>query len=72
VTAHDLQDAAVKRAAVASANRVVLVAEAAKLARTALVAVCPAAEIDILVTETDVPDEAVAQLTATGVDVVRA
>lgn len=72
VTAHDLQDAAVKRAAVASANRVVLVAEAAKLARTALVVVCPAAEIDILVTETDVPDEAVAQLTATGVDVVRA
>lgn len=72
VTAYDLQDAAVKRAAVASANRVVLVAEAAKLARTALGVVCAAAEIDTLVTDTEVPDEAVAQLSAAGVDVIRA
>jgi DeoR/GlpR family transcriptional regulator of sugar metabolism len=72
VTAYDLQDAAVKRAAVASANRVVLVAEAAKLARTALVVVCPVSAIDTVVTDTEVPDEAVAQLTAAGVDVIRA
>ncbi|MFD2091021.1 DeoR/GlpR family DNA-binding transcription regulator [Blastococcus deserti] len=72
VTAYDVQDAAVKRAAVASASRVVLVAEAAKFARTALVVVCPVTEIDTVVTDVDVPDEAVAQLTAAGVDVIRA
>lgn len=72
VTAHDLQDAAVKRAAVASANRVVLVAEAAKLARTALVVVCPVTAVDTVVTDTDAPEDAVAQLQAAGVQVVRA
>jgi DeoR/GlpR family transcriptional regulator of sugar metabolism len=69
VTAHDVQDAAVKRAAMVSANRTVLVAEGAKFARTALAVVCPAGEVDVLVTDADAPEEAVAQLREAGVEV---
>jgi len=72
VTAHDLQEAAVKRAAVESANRVVLVAEAAKFARSALAVVCPSSAVDTVVTDTDVPDDAVGDLVAAGIDVIRA
>ena len=72
VTAHDLQDAAVKRAAVESAARVVLVAEAAKFARSALAVVCPTTAVDTVVTDTEVPEDAVAALVAVGIDVVRA
>jgi DeoR/GlpR family transcriptional regulator of sugar metabolism len=72
VTAHDVQDAAVKRAAVGAANRVVLLAEAAKLARTALVVVCPSSAVDVVVTDRDAPEATVAQLTAAGIEVHRA
>jgi DeoR/GlpR family transcriptional regulator of sugar metabolism len=41
VTTHDLQDAAVKRAAIKSSQRTVVVAEGAKFTRTALASVCP-------------------------------
>lgn len=70
VTAHDLQDAAVKRAAVASSRRVVLVAEGAKFARTALAVVCPFDRVDVVVTDASAPDEAIDRLRAAGVDVV--
>ena len=72
VMAHDVQEAAVKRAAVESSNRVVLVAEAAKFARSALVVACATTSIDVVVTDAGAPDDAVAQLTAAGVDVLRA
>ena len=57
VTAYDLADAAIKRAAIASARRVIAVADAAKLSRTALAFVAAASSLDILVTDTDAPDE---------------
>lgn len=72
VTAHDLQDAAVKRAALRSATRVVLVAEGAKFARTALAVVCPVTAVDVLVTDTTAPAAALAALADAGVQVVRA
>jgi len=72
VTAHDLQDAAVKRAAMAAATRTVLVAESGKLARTALAVVCPADRVDVLVTDRDAPEGAVEALVAQGVEVHRA
>jgi DeoR/GlpR family transcriptional regulator of sugar metabolism len=72
VTAHDVQDAAVKRAARAAASRVVLVAEGAKFARTALAVVCPARDVDIVVTDQAAPEEAVGRLRAAGVEVLRA
>jgi len=72
VTAHDLQDAAVKRAAMAAATRTVLVAESGKLARTALAVVCPADRVDVLVTDRDAPEGAMEALVAQGVEVHRA
>jgi DeoR/GlpR family transcriptional regulator of sugar metabolism len=72
VTAHDLQDAAVKRAALDSANRVVLVAEGAKFARTALAVVCPYDRVDIVVTDDSAPADALSRLRSAGVQVVQA
>jgi len=72
VTAIDLQDGAVKRAAMKSASRTVLVAETAKFSRTALSVVCPIDSVDVLVTDTDAPEAAVEAVRDAGVEVVRA
>lgn len=69
LTAYDLADAAVKRAAMASAGRVIAVAEAAKLSRVALAVVAPAGALDAVVTEGTAPDEATDALVAAGVTV---
>lgn len=69
LTAYDLADAAIKRAAIASAHRVIVVAEAAKLSRTALALVAPAAALHAVVTTADAPDEEVGALKALGVAV---
>ncbi len=71
LTAYDLADAAIKRAAMASARRVIAVADAAKLSRTALAFVAAATALDVVVTDTAAPDEAVDALTAAGVVVRR-
>jgi len=72
VTAHDVQDAAVKRAAIDSAARTILVAEGAKFARTALAVVSPITRVDVLVTDVGAPEAAVQQWLAEGVEVRRA
>jgi DeoR/GlpR family transcriptional regulator of sugar metabolism len=69
LTAYDLDDAAVKRAAIASARRVIVVAEAAKLTRTALALVAPASALHALVTEESAPVEETDALAAAGVTV---
>ena len=69
VTAHDLQDAAVKRAAVRSATRTVLVAEGAKFARTALAVVCALDQVDVVVTDQDAPEDAVSAMQGMGIEV---
>ncbi|QKW05083.1 DeoR/GlpR transcriptional regulator [Streptomyces sp. NA04227] len=69
LTAYDLEDAAVKRAAIASARRVIAVAEAAKLSRTALAFVAPATALHAVVTEESAPPEEIAPLAAAGVTV---
>ncbi|MCW2943783.1 MAG: Transcriptional regulator of rhamnose utilization, DeoR family [Actinoallomurus sp.] len=69
LTAHDLADAAIKRAAIASARRVIAVAEAVKLSRTALAHVAPASALDAVVTEEAAPDEETQALAAAGVTV---
>jgi DeoR/GlpR family transcriptional regulator of sugar metabolism len=71
LTAYDLPDAAIKRAAVASAHRVIAVAEAAKFARTALAFVAPASALHTVVTEDDAPDDEADALAAAGVAVRR-
>jgi len=69
LTAYDLADAAIKRAAIASAGRVVAVAEGAKLSRTALAFVVPAAALTAVVTEESAPQEETDALAAAGVTV---
>jgi DeoR/GlpR family transcriptional regulator of sugar metabolism len=67
VTGHDLADAAVKRAAMRSASRVIAVADSSKFARTALAVVTPVSELDVVVTDTGAPAAEVAALEAAGV-----
>jgi DeoR/GlpR family transcriptional regulator of sugar metabolism len=69
MTAHDLLDVAVKQAAIASARRVVVATESAKFTRTAFGFVCPLDPIDVVVTDTGIPPEQHAALTAAGVAV---
>ncbi|WP_028799753.1 DeoR/GlpR family DNA-binding transcription regulator [Streptomyces sp. 142MFCol3.1] len=66
LTAFDLADAAAKRAAIGSARRVIAVAEAPKLTRTALAFVAPASALHAIVTDTSAPDEPSAALAAAG------
>ena len=70
LTAYDLGDAAVKKAAMSSAARTVLVAESAKFARSAMAVICPANEVDTLVTDQGAPADVVASLRLSGVEVV--
>ncbi len=65
LTAFDLDDAAIKRTAIACARRIIAVAEAAKLSRTALAHVAPAAALHAVVTDA-APDERTEQLATAG------
>ncbi|MCX5195292.1 DeoR/GlpR family DNA-binding transcription regulator [Streptomyces sp. NBC_00249] len=69
LTAYDLADAAVKRAAVASARRVIAVTESGKLSRTALAHVLPASALHAVVTDQAAPQEETDALAAAGVTV---
>ncbi|MGW1726823.1 DeoR/GlpR family DNA-binding transcription regulator [Streptomyces sp. NPDC002306] len=55
LTAYDLDDAAVKKAGIASTRRIVAVADGSKLGRTAYAHVGPATLLDTLVTDTTAP-----------------
>ncbi|MFC6011189.1 DeoR/GlpR family DNA-binding transcription regulator [Nocardia lasii] len=68
----DPEEAAVKRAMLAAADRVVVVADASKVGREDFVRFGDAAEIDVLVTDTDIPAAAHAELVAEGIEVVLA
>ncbi len=69
LTAYDLADAAVKRAAIASARRTIAVAEAAKLSRTALAFVAPPTALYAVVTDETAPTEVTDALATAGVTV---
>ena len=64
--AHDLGDAAVKQALLASGGRSVLAVDGAKFGRVALAVVGPLAELDVVVTDDSAPELAVAALRAAG------
>lgn len=70
VTAYDLDDAAVKRALHAAAQRTILIAEGAKFTRSAMAVVCRLDEVDVLVTDDSAPAEALDRLAEAGVRVV--
>ncbi|WP_067826502.1 DeoR/GlpR family DNA-binding transcription regulator [Actinomadura kijaniata] len=69
MTAYDLADAAVKRAAIASARRVIAAAEGSKFSRTALAFVAPVTTLHAVVTDETAPDDETAALTAAGLTV---
>ncbi|MCF3962932.1 DeoR/GlpR family DNA-binding transcription regulator [Streptomyces fuscigenes] len=66
LTAYDLPEAAVKRAAIRASRRVIAVTESAKLTRTALAHVADAAALDLVVTDAEAPPDARAALEAAG------
>jgi DeoR/GlpR family transcriptional regulator of sugar metabolism len=69
LTAHDLADAAIKRAAINSARRVIAAADASKFSRTALAFVVPVTAFDAIVTDETAPADEIDALTAAGVTV---
>jgi DeoR/GlpR family transcriptional regulator of sugar metabolism len=70
VTEYNLDDAAVKRAAFASARRRIAVADASKLNKTAFARICTIDELDVLVTDTEAPGTVLDDIRAAGVAVV--
>ena len=71
VMAHDLGDAAVKQALLASGRRCVLAVDGTKFGRAALAVVCELAAVGVVVTDDSAPASAVASLRAAGVEVHR-
>jgi DeoR/GlpR family transcriptional regulator of sugar metabolism len=69
VTTHDLGDAAVKQAMLGAAARVILATDASKFERTAMAMVCQAASVDMVVTDTAAPHDALAALHSAGIEV---
>ena len=69
VMAHDLGDAAVKQALLASARRSVLALDGAKFGRGALAVVRELSTFDVVVTDATAPDSVLAGLRADGVEV---
>lgn len=70
VMAHDLQDAAAKRAMSGAARRTILVAEGAKFARSAMAVVTALSAVDVLVTDGAAPGDVLRRLEDSGVQVV--
>jgi len=69
LTEFDLDDAAIKRAAIERAGRTVLVADASKLGAVAFAVVAPATAVDLLVTSAPDDHPEVRRLRELGVDV---
>lgn len=72
LTAHDDRDADLKRAAVAGAGRVVLLATNDKLGRSAPHHVAAAPAIQTLIVEHDAPEEICAAFADQGIEIIRA
>lgn len=69
LTAHDLDEVPVTRAAIAAARRVVAVCDGAKFGRSGLGLVCPATALNMVITDRSAPGSAVSRLRDAGVDV---
>ncbi|HEY8371955.1 MAG TPA: DeoR/GlpR family DNA-binding transcription regulator [Pseudonocardiaceae bacterium] len=69
VTAYDLAEAQVKRAALTAARRVIAVTDSSKFGRTAFGRVCPVDTVHTLVTDTDAPQDEITRLRDAGVEV---
>jgi DeoR/GlpR family transcriptional regulator of sugar metabolism len=70
VTEFNLDDTRVKRAALESSRRCVVLADASKLGMIALASVCRLDRVDVLITDRDASEEALAPIRDTGVEVL--
>lgn len=70
VTEYELDDAATKQAALASARRAIVVADSTKLGAVAFARVCRLDQIDVVVTDSGASDADLAALREAGVDVI--
>jgi DeoR/GlpR family transcriptional regulator of sugar metabolism len=70
VTEWNVDDAAVKRAALTASRRTVLVADAAKFGAEAFVRVCPLSSVDMLITDAGLSIEDRTQVAASGTELV--
>jgi DeoR family transcriptional regulator of aga operon len=70
--AHDEDEAAINRLLCERAQRVVVAADSTKLGTRAFARICATEQVDTLVTDSAVPEGAVAAFTEAGVTVVRA
>ncbi|MGQ5638874.1 MULTISPECIES: DeoR/GlpR family DNA-binding transcription regulator [unclassified Streptomyces] len=66
MTAYDLEEAAVKKAVIASARRVIAAADGSKLGRTTHAYVGPSTLVDVLVTDTTAPADEITALENSG------
>ena len=71
-TAHHEGEASTNRLMAARAAQVVVTADSSKAGRRAFARICPAAEVDILVTDTGIAPAEAARLADAGVKVVTA
>lgn len=69
LTAHDLAEVPVKRAAIAAAQRTIAVCDGSKFGRTGLGVVCPITGLDALITDRGAPADAIARIRDAGVAV---
>ena len=72
LTTPDLAEAAVKRAMVASARRVVLIADSGKYGARYFARFATVDQVDVVVTDTGLSDEHAAEISALGPQVIRA
>lgn len=70
LTEFNLDDAGVKRAALASSQRCLVVADSSKLGRVAFAGICPLDRMDVLVTDAQAAPDDLAPLEAADVEVV--
>lgn len=70
VTEYEFDDAETKRAALRSARRTIVVADASKLGAVAFAKLCPIEQVDTVVTDSRASAEQVAALRAAGVAVI--
>jgi DeoR family transcriptional regulator of aga operon len=71
VTNLNFAEAEVKKAMIAAAREVVVVADGSKIGVVEAARVCDLSEIDLLITDTDAPDDAVALIEQAGTSVHR-
>lgn len=72
LTEFNLDDTRVKRAALRTARRCVVLADASKIGRVAFAQICPLERVDILVTDSSAPDEGLEPVRNAGVEVIKA